>query len=322
MFTLAGCISDDQGTDSTGAADSQEAEQLQSADSGDFNWTGLNQSYPYNALEEFCPDAESCDYWDGQYHEGAVYVMDTLIVDAVVLPVPGASIDATETAGQATAAWALVEEFTESWFTDAWQLNTYVVGDDIPSADYVTDPEVLVISESGQRSTSIGLNAEQLACTVLNAMDISELDENFVSGSLATKVYPVHEHHGMAIFAAECVTGGFRCVALNFSGALGGNNALYDLVAHEVGHCIGLSHVGDALDFNSRFVPTPDIMAYADNPSRVSCPSTLNARAMEGIYAHLADEPIPSWITEDQRTGVNPWEYKTVDCPLPPASVL
>jgi hypothetical protein len=277
-------------------------------------------TYPFGGMTEFCLDNETCDFWDLQFHEGAVYEMDSLVLDAVVMPVPGADpAAATMTARMATAAWQNVTLLAQPWFAESFRLNTYAVGIDVPSADAVSDPEIVVVSEAGQRSTSIGLNAEQLACSVVGG---SQALAPAVPGSLATKVYPVHEHDGMAIVAAECVTGGFRCAALNFAGALGGSNSLYDLVAHEVGHCLGASHVGDALDFNARYVPVADIMAYADNPSRVSCPSSLNARVLEGIYAHLAEQPVPDWLEGGGYYAMDPWEYVQVECPLPPQGPL
>lgn len=278
-------------------------------------------SWPYDGMTEYCRNNATCDFWDHQFHEGAVYQLDTLVLDALVLPVPGVDpVAATESARMAAATWQNVTQLAAPWFAENFTLNTYVVGLDVPTADAVTDPEILVISESGQRSTSIGLNAEQIACSLVGGLDT--LSPFFVPGTLATKVYPVHEHHGMAIFAAECVTGGFRCVALNFAGALGGSFPLYDLVAHEVGHCLGASHVGDALDFNARYVPEADIMAYADNPSRVSCPSSLNARVLEGIYAHLAGQPVPAWFSSGGYYAMDPWDYEQVDCPLPPEGPL
>ncbi len=277
------------------------------------------QNFTYEGLTEFCLDEESCLFWDGQFHEGAVYELDTLELDALVFPVPAPNpVTATAAAGMATARWADVELLAEPWFAEQWELRTYVIGTDQPTAEALTDPEILVISESGQRSTSIGLNAEQLACTIIGSDGQYTSTNDFVDGSLATKVYPVHEHDGMAIFAAECITGGFRCVALNFAGFLGGNNPLYDLVAHEVGHCLGVSHVGDALDFNARYVPVDDIMSYADNPSRVSCVSSLNARTMEGIYAELAGQEPPQWLLDDWYYAMDPWDYHQVECSNPP----
>lgn len=305
LLAAAGCL-DPAESDLSGAAPAGEADPA--------------ASYPFGGMTEYCLDNATCDFWDHQFHEGAVYELDTLVVDAIVLPVPGADpLAATITARMATAGWQNVTALAAPWFAEAFRLNTYAVGIDVPAAEAVSDAEIVVVSESGQRSTSIGLNAEQLACTVAGG---SQALGAITTGPLATKVYPVHEHDGMAIFAAECVTGGFRCVALNFAGALGGSNALHDLVAHEVGHCLGASHVGDALDFNARYVPVADIMAYADNPSRVSCPSSLNARVLEGIYAHLADQPVPDWLSGGGYYAMDPWDYTQVECPLPPQGPL
>lgn len=305
IVALAGCLDDD-------AASPEPTAQPEDP----------TEAWPYGGMTEYCRNNTTCDFWDHQFHEGAVYELDTLELDALVFPVPAADpTSATITAGMATRAWQNVTELAAPWFAEAFQLRTYVIGTDVPTAEALSDPEILVVSESGQRSTSIGLNAEQLACSI-TGNGLAGLDAPFVPGTLATKVYPVHEHDGMAIFAAECITGGFRCVALNFAGALGGNNPLYDLVAHEVGHCLGASHVGDALDFNARYVPEADIMAYADNPSRVSCPSSLNARVMEGIYAHLAGQEVPQWLEAGDRYAMDPWDYEQVDCPLPPPGLL
>ncbi len=264
--------------------------------------------YPYEALVEYCTDNETCDFWDHQFHGYVVYDLDTTVIDAVIMPVPGVDPQsATAAAALATARWADVEQFAAPWFVDAFELNTYVVGVDVPSLDAVADPEIIVISESGQRSTSIGLSAEQIVCSVVGG---------------ARHMYPVHEHDGMAIYAGECVTGGFRCVALNFASALGGNNYLYDLVAHEVGHCLGAGHVGDALDFNARYVPTTDIMSYAVNPSQVPCASTLNARVLEGVFAHLVDRPEEEWLPAGSYYALDPWDYEQVDCPNPEPGFL
>lgn len=301
--TLGGCLdgeSTDEPTDDAPMPDSK-------------------STYPFAGMTQYCRNNETCDFWDHQFHEGAVYELDTLTIDALILPVPGVdSMAATKNARMATATWQNVTALAAPWFAENFTLNAYAVGIDVPSADAVTDPEIIVVSESAQRSTSIGLNAEQVACSVTGGL----AGAPFVPGSLATRTYPVHEHDGMAIFAGDCITGGFRCVALNFAGALGGSNPLYDLVAHEVGHCLGASHVGDALDFNARYVPEADIMAYADNPSRVSCPSSLNARVMEGIYAHLAGQDVPEWFQTGGYYAMDPWDYVQVECPLPPEGPL
>ncbi len=53
--------------------------------------------------------------------------------------------------------------------------------------------------------------------------------------------------------------------------------SLYDLVAHETGHCLTLGHVGDGADGPWGPTPTNDIMAYSSDPVDVAkCVSTLD----------------------------------------------
>jgi hypothetical protein len=59
---------------------------------------------------------------------------------------------------------------------------------------------------------------------------------------------------------------------------------MYDLNAHEVGHCLGIGHVGDALDFDAKTVPLQDIMSYQNNPNQVHCVSSLNILALQEVY--------------------------------------
>src|SRR5688572_2377021 len=78
-------------------------------------------SYPFGGMTEYCLDNETCDFWDHQFHEGAVYEMDTLVLEAVVLPVPGAdAMVATATARMATAGWQNVTGLALPWFAEAF----------------------------------------------------------------------------------------------------------------------------------------------------------------------------------------------------------
>ncbi|MCU1587007.1 MAG: Thrombospondin type 3 repeat [Frankiales bacterium] len=53
--------------------------------------------------------------------------------------------------------------------------------------------------------------------------------------------------------------------------------SIYDLVAHETGHCLTLGHVGDGADGPWGPTPTNDIMAYSSDPvDRAKCVSSLD----------------------------------------------
>lgn len=63
--------------------------------------------------------------------------------------------------------------------------------------------------------------------------------------------------------------------------------SLYDLVAHETGHCLTLGHVGDGADGPWGPTPTNDIMAYSSDPVDVAkCVSTLD---VEGFALHMSN---------------------------------
>lgn len=68
--------------------------------------------------------------------------------------------------------------------------------------------------------------------------------------------------------------GGNVCFAVNLTvdptsgeGALEEFFPLFDLVSHEVGHCLTIGHVGDGREGDWGGTPTNDIMAYSGDPS-------------------------------------------------------
>ncbi len=63
--------------------------------------------------------------------------------------------------------------------------------------------------------------------------------------------------------------------------------SLYDLVAHETGHCLTLGHVGDGADGPWGPTPTNDIMAYSSDPvDHAKCASTLD---VEGFALRMSN---------------------------------
>ncbi len=62
----------------------------------------------------------------------------------------------------------------------------------------------------------------------------------------------------------------------------------FDLVAHEVGHCLRLGHVGDAGDHKAVTVPYADIMAYAGQVAH-KCVSTLDLETFAVAMSRYLD---------------------------------
>jgi hypothetical protein len=269
--------------------------------------TGQENASTNQSLAEhpqFCTTAASCDFWDDQYHQYVVYDLDTVTIDTVIVPPAGGMTpDNLAASRQAVQAWSDgIEELAAPWLADNFTMTVAAVGVDVPSLDAVQDPEIVVISSSASFLVGIGLEPKQLACIII--------------GEEIVEFYGGHDHNGNLIFAADCTNTGFTCFAINV-GAFD-PRGLYDLIAHEVGHCLGPGHVGDAGDFRSRYAPVDDIMSYQDDPAHVHCVSNMNARVIEGVYAHLLDRPSEAWLPRGSFLPFDIIEYAQVDCSNPP----
>jgi len=77
--------------------------------------------------------------------------------------------------------------------------------------------------------------------------------------------------------------------------------SLFDLVAHEFGHCMTVGHVGDGAEGAWAAVPTNDIMAYdSDPPGLNKCVSTLDVEGLATVMSRYLD------VDGDGIAGNNP----------------
>jgi hypothetical protein len=287
---LAGCLSGgpDGAADVAPAADSPAAPQ---------------PIHP-EGTPEFCSDNSTCDFWDEDYHQYVVYDLDTTVFDVVIVPSGGPDAVGNAASRMSVEAWRDgIHHFASPWLNESFQMNIYVVGEDVPSLDAVQDPEIIVISTGALGVLGIGLEPKQIGCLLL------------AEGGETIREYPVHRHGNVEVRASDCTGTGFTCFALNFGGS--DLRALYDLIAHEVGHCLGAGHVGDALDFRARYAPVSDIMSYQNNPEQVNCVSNMNVRVLEGVYGHLLDQPEQMWLPRGSFYTMNPLDYENVECVNP-----
>lgn len=246
-----------------------------------------------------------CDFWDDEYHQFVVYNVDTYEFDMVVLPPAGVTApDYIETSRMAAQGWSDgIMEYAEPWFAEHFELNVHAVGVDIPTVDAITDPDIVVISTAAMGLAGIGLEPKQFGCQILGQETVEELWG--------------HTHGPHQIFAEDCTGIGFTCFAIN-AGDID-THSLYDLIAHEIGHCLGIGHVGDALDFRARYAPVTDIMSYDFAKEQVNCVSNMNVRTLEGVLAHLLDRPEEEHLPRGSFYHMNPLDYENVDCTNPPA---
>jgi hypothetical protein len=102
------------------------------------------------------------------------------------------------------------------------------------------------------------------------------------------------DHHGElgGIYVHRCDgPGGNICFSINGAvDPLPGTTdffSIFDLVAHETGHCLTLGHVGDGADGPWGPIPTNDIMAYSSDPVDLAkCVSTLD---VEGFALRMSN---------------------------------
>ncbi len=296
VVAASGCLDEETGTDSQdGTTDPTQ----DMADPGSERRAAFLADHP-----TFCDEEATCDFWDDEYHQYVVYNLDTTVIDVVIVPPAGGSTPDNIAASRlAVQAWSDgIEAQGAAWFADNFTMNVYAVGIDIPSLDAIEDPEIVVLSTSAQKLVGIGLEPKQFGCQILNQGVVADLGG--------------HEHNGNQIFAQDCTGIGFTCFAINV-GDLNGI-ALQDLIAHEVGHCLGGGHVGDALDFRARYAPIEDIMSYQDDPTHVHCVSNFDVRVLEGVYAHLLDRPEEEWLPRGSFLPMDPLEYDAGECDNPP----
>ncbi len=257
---------------------------------------------------DVCTSSSRCGFWDDDYHEYILYAADATQIDVLIVPPasPFALRDIT-TARLAVKGWVDgMNALGQSWFKEGLSIQPWVVGVDrnIPQGA-LADPEVIIVIAEHRPVVLFGIGQQLPPAPCLAR-----------GGALRT--LPVHEHGRVAVQRSECVQGGYTCVALSMNVVLAGRYEMYNLIAHEFGHCLGLGHVGDALDFDAKTVPAHDVMSYMSRPHPVNCVSNLNVRSLEGIFAPLLGQPPSTFMVPGQYYGMAPSAYSQSVCYNPP----
>lgn len=255
---------------------------------------------------DICNKEKGCDFWDSNYHEYILYEVDTPQVD--VLIVPPASPFATRdvaTIGLAVDQWSTgIQQLADPWFASGFAIHPYTLGVDTPTPEALADPEIIVLTAEYNPVLLFGIGEQ-------TPVGVCVADES---------TWHQHEGSPWASAMAQCGTGGMVCLAINTNFLLGGEGQMHDLVAHEFGHCLGIGHVGDALDFNAKTVPLNDIMSYQYNPAHVHCVSTLNVKSLQGVYANLLGQP--GFLPADSFYTMAPSAYSQATCSNPSGDLL
>ncbi len=265
-----------------------------------------------------CTRQQGCEFWDDQYHEYILNDVDTPVFDVIIIPGTSAwALRDISTIEQSIQAWENgIKSEAASWLASVFEINIYTLGYDEIPLEALWDPEVIVISGEVNPFVlfGIGYALPISICWSSNPFDSLNLHQ--------------HEGSAWASSSSACEGGGHQCIAINtnffhldgpFVRIHGdyGERRMYDLVAHEFGHCLGIGHVGDALDFDAKTYPSADIMSYQYDRNQVFCVSNLNVRSVEGVMAKTMGRPTGEQLDRGDYYHMNPADYRQVSCNNP-----
>ena len=149
----------------------------------------------------------------------------------------------------------------------------------------LVDPEIVVIAANPAGGFGIGFDpvagSNGIPCRpVANPFDFQEW-ENLPG-------FNSHHDERTGTYVEDCGgAGGNVCFAINAATDPAPDSieliGLFDLVAHELGHCLTIGHVGDATDLEGHWgaVPEDEIMAYSPGLRGLTkCVSTLDVESI------------------------------------------
>ncbi len=252
-----------------------------------------------------CTSAAGCEFWDDQHHEYILYNVDTADIDVLIVPpASGFALMDLNAIEQSVADWdAGINAKGPAWLGAGITINSYTLGIDTPPQAALLDPEIIIWTANTNPFVSAGIG-EQVPISICRQQ------------SAAAHLHPEFD---WVLQQTACEDGGAQCHVIQSQFAAGWARDMYDLNSHEFGHCLGIGHVGDALDFDAKTVPMSDIMSY-QHAANVHCVSSLNILALQGVYATLLGQP--GQLNAGAYVTASPASYSQATCTNPSEDLL
>jgi hypothetical protein len=282
----------------------------------------------------------SADFFDSNYHQYILYNMDQPNIDVLILPSssPYALRDMA-LMYQSVQAWdSGINTLGTGWLATGLNIHVYRVGTDTIPTQALWDPEIVIVPAEYNPVLLFGIGLEVMNNAGVHYCHGIPPPLAYTAGQLAA-MPGFHTHAGSGwgmvnvdttnAAYANCNAGGTVCFAVNTNFLDVPNDPnrrdMYDLNSHEFGHCLGIGHVGDALDFTASTYPRDDIMSYENDgwdPGHVLCVSTLDILGLKQVYGALLGQagypasPADTFVTQ------SPSAWSTVSCAEPTAGIL
>jgi hypothetical protein len=216
----------------------------------------------------------------------------------------------------------------------------------------VVDPEIVVVATNPVGGIGIGIDPVDFTGDVFGAGGGQGLCHGIPNAAdmKAWESLPGFDSHHEAregVYNEDCGgSGGNICFAVNGAidptpgeGPTEDFFSLFDLVSHEVGHCLSVGHVGDGAEGSWGGLASNDIMAYhSDPPGLNKCVSSLDVESFATRMSRYLDTNRDGKVTDKDRIlsndqvgdGRSPFQVqrpadhfyastsgKATDCPQP-----
>lgn len=216
-----------------------------------------------------------------------------------------------------------------NWLSTGMRFNIHVAVLDVANSEGfnpypIADPDIVVVATTNPfGGLGIGIDPVVSAGDLIKVIDptLPFADGNVPCTGLSNpfdmdawqSVPGFDAHHGdtSGTYTQDCPgSGGNICFAVNTALDPAPDTieitSLFDMVAHEFGHCLTIGHVGDGAEGPWGKVPTNDIMSYNADPVGLNkCVSTLDVEGIAISMSHYIDTDGDGEVTNADQLDAN-----------------